>query len=84
MSLRAREARCRPLARRRRDRRGNRVPAPGPRRLLQRNTVERAFNFNQLRHHRAVATRYDKRNFIWGGTIDVASTGSGSPPQSMI
>jgi len=80
------EARCRPLARRRlrRGRRGGRVPAPGPRQLLQRNTVERAFDFNQLRQHRAVATRYDKRDFIWGGTIDVASTGSGSPPQSMI
>jgi hypothetical protein len=23
--------------------------------------------------HRAVATRYDKRDFIWRGTIDVAS-----------
>jgi transposase len=33
--------------------------------------VERAFC--QLRQHRAVATRYDKRDFIWRGTIDVAS-----------
>ena len=39
---------------------------------------------NQLRQHRAVATRYDKRDFIWRGTVDVASNGSGSPPQSMI
>jgi hypothetical protein len=29
--------------------------------------------FCQLRQHRAVATRYDKRDFIWRGTIDVAS-----------
>ena len=34
------------------------------RQLLQRNTVERAFNFNQLRQHRTVATRYDKRDFL--------------------
>ena len=26
-----------------------------------------------LRQHRAVATRYDKRNFVWRGTVDVAS-----------
>ena len=44
--------------------RGGREPAPGPRQLLQRNTVERAFNFNQLRQHRTVATRYDKRDFL--------------------
>ena len=37
----------------------------------QRNTVERAFS--HLRQHRAVATRYDKRDYIWRGTIDVAS-----------
>ena len=37
----------------------------------QRNTVERAFG--KLRQHRAVATRFDKRDFIWRGTVDVAS-----------
>ena len=37
----------------------------------QRNVVERAFC--QLRQHRAVATRYDRRDFTWRGTIDVAS-----------
>ena len=37
----------------------------------QRNTVERAFS--KLRQHRAVATRYDKRDFVWRGTVDVAS-----------
>jgi hypothetical protein len=35
------------------------------------NFVERAFC--QLRQHRAVATRYDKRDFVWRGTVDVAS-----------
>ena len=37
----------------------------------QRNTVERAFR--RLRQHRAVATRYDKRNFVYRGTVDVAA-----------
>jgi hypothetical protein len=27
----------------------------------------------KLRQHRAVATRYDKRDFVWGGTVNVAS-----------
>jgi len=36
-----------------------------------RNTVERAIN--RLRGYRAVATRYDKREFVYKGTIDVAS-----------
>lgn len=36
-----------------------------------RNTVERAMN--KLRSHRAVATRYDKRDFIYRGTITVAA-----------
>jgi hypothetical protein len=33
--------------------------------------VERAFG--KLRQHRAVATRSGKRDFVWRGTIDVAS-----------
>lgn len=37
----------------------------------QRNTVERCFN--KLKSFRAVATRYDKRECIYQGTIDVAS-----------
>ncbi|WP_408608329.1 IS5 family transposase [Actinocorallia populi] len=37
----------------------------------ERNTVERCVN--KLRQHRAVATRYDKRERIYQGTIDVAS-----------
>jgi hypothetical protein len=37
----------------------------------QRNIVERAFC--QLRQYRAVATRYNERDFVWRGTIGVAS-----------
>lgn len=37
----------------------------------QRNVVERCIN--KLKHNRAIATRYDKRDYIWRGTIDVAS-----------
>ena len=57
--------------RRRRGRRGGRPPGFDAAAYKQRNTVERAFG--QLRQHRAVATRYDKRDFIWRGTVDVAS-----------
>jgi len=55
----------------RRGSRGGRPPAfdPGP--YKQRNVAERAFC--HLRQHRAVATRYDKRGYIWRGTVDVAS-----------
>jgi transposase len=51
--------------------RGGRPPAFDAAAYQQRNTVERAFC--QLRQHRAVATRYDKRDFVWRGTVDVAS-----------
>jgi transposase len=50
---------------------GGRPPAFDPAACKQRNTVERAFC--KLRQHRAVATRYDKRDFVWRGTVDVAS-----------
>ena len=50
---------------------GGRPPAFDPAAYKQRNTVERAFC--QLRQNRAVATRYDKRDFVWRGTIDVAT-----------
>jgi transposase len=50
---------------------GGRPPAFGPAACKQRNTVERAFG--KLRQHRAVATRFDKRDFVWRGTVDVAS-----------
>ena len=55
----------------RRGSKGGRSPAFDAAAYKQRNVVERAFC--QLRQHRAVATRYDKRDFIWRGTIDVAS-----------
>jgi len=51
--------------------RGGRPPAFDAAAYKQRNTVERAFC--RLRQYRAVATRYDKRDFIWRGTADVAS-----------
>jgi transposase len=50
---------------------GGRPPAFDPAACKQRNIAERAFC--QLRQHRAVATRYDKRDFVWRGTVDVAS-----------
>jgi transposase len=57
--------------RRRRGRRGGRPPAFDAARYRQRNTVERCFS--KLKQFRAVATRYDKRELIYQGTIDVAS-----------
>ena len=50
---------------------GGRPPAFDAERYKKRNTVERAIN--KLREHRAVATRTDKRDFVYRGTIDVAS-----------
>jgi transposase len=50
---------------------GGRPPAFDPLAYKQRNIVERAFG--KLRQHRAVATRFDKRDFVWRGTVDVAS-----------
>jgi len=55
----------------RRGRRGGRPPAFDPETCKQRNTVERAFC--RLRQHRAVATRYDKRDFVYRGTVDAAT-----------
>jgi transposase len=57
--------------RRRRGQEGGRPPAFDSQLYKQRNTVERAFS--QLRQHRAVATRYDKRDFVYRGTVDVAA-----------
>jgi transposase len=37
----------------------------------ERNTVERCFA--NLKQFRAVATRYDKREFMYQATVDVAS-----------
>ncbi len=54
-----------------RGRKGGRPPTFDAELYKQRNTVERTFN--KLRGTRAVATRYDKRDFVYRGTIDVAS-----------
>jgi len=58
-------------ARARKGSRGGRPPAFDPARYRQRNTVERTVN--KLRATRAVATRYDKRDYIYRGTLTVAA-----------
>lgn len=57
--------------RRKKGARGGRPPAFDRERYKQRNTAERCFN--KLKQHRAVATRYDKRDYVHNGTIEVAS-----------
>jgi transposase len=57
--------------RRNRGRSGGRPPAFDAARYRERNTVERCFS--KLKQFRAVATRYDKREHIYRGTVDVAS-----------
>ena len=52
---------------------GGRPPEFDTVKYKDRNTTERAFN--RLRGYRSVATRYDKREFVYRGTIDVASIG---------
>ena len=58
-------------ARRRKGSRGGRPPTFDTEIYKRRNTAERCFN--KLKQHRAVATRYDKRDYIYHGTIEVAS-----------
>jgi transposase len=57
--------------RQRRGSRGGRPPAFDKDIYKTRNVVERTIN--KLRETRAVATRYDKREYIYLATIDVAS-----------
>lgn len=58
-------------ARLRKGARGGRPPSFDKVHYRDRNTVERAIN--KLRAHRAVGTRYDKRDYIYRGTVDVAA-----------
>ena len=58
-------------ARARKGSRGGRPPKFDKARYRQRNTVERSVN--KLRATRAVATRYDKRDYIYRGTLTVAA-----------
>ena len=50
---------------------GGRPPAFDAGRYKDRNTVERCFS--KLKQFRAVATRHDKREFMYQGAVDVAS-----------
>lgn len=50
---------------------GGRPPKFDKEQYKDRNTIERTLN--RLRSFRAVATRYDKRDFVYRGTIDIAS-----------
>jgi transposase len=55
----------------RRGRTGGRPPQFDTEIYKQRNVVERAIN--KLKGYRAVASRYDKRDYMYRGTIDIAS-----------
>ncbi|KUJ64913.1 transposase [Streptomyces albus subsp. albus] len=58
-------------ARLRKGSRGGRPPGFEEERYKKRNTVERAIN--KLKNSRAVATRYDKRGYVYLGTIIAAA-----------
>jgi transposase len=53
--------------------RSGRRPAAGLRRRLVQGTQHRRGCFSKLKQFRAVAARYDKRERLYQGTIDVAS-----------
>ncbi|WP_370466705.1 IS5 family transposase [Streptacidiphilus sp. PB12-B1b] len=50
---------------------GGRPPGFNEERYRKRNTIERAIN--KLKHARAVATRYDKRGYVYLGTVTAAA-----------
>jgi transposase len=58
-------------ARLRKGSRGGRPPGFDEERYKKRNTVERAIN--KLKQSRAVATRYDKRGYVFLGTATAAA-----------
>ena len=58
-------------ARLRKGSRGGRPPAFDAERYKKRNTIERAIN--KLKQSRAVATRYDKRGYVYLGTATAAT-----------
>ncbi len=58
-------------ARLRKGSRGGRPPGCDEERYKKRNTVERAIN--RLKQYRAVATRYDKRGYVFLGTATAAA-----------
>ena len=65
------EKRDQAAGRRRRGRRGGRPPGFDAERYKKRNTVERAIN--KLKQFRAVTTRYDKRGYVYLGTVTAAA-----------
>lgn len=58
-------------ARLRKGSRGGRPPGFDKERYKKRNTIERAIN--RLKQSRAVATRYDKRRYVYLGTTTAAA-----------